>query len=340
MDDLRKTYGKNTDKMQASSRQHVINPAENSRKIDRIVLLSERIFILVAMLVTSAGFYVFGRSMASQYIDVEFVCIAIGVLCAITAAFVTDLAFRNFLEEVVYEPLAAMHPYTRRMDTPTYFVVLKWAKWAILTTVVIVLFMADYYSVALTRGPLGSEAKQEATADIAAATAAVSSQYSGAAAPLAQQIKTLKADIAAAERRTEANNASLASLIANGNGWAKNEMAKRKAKATASLKKELDATQAAYTAALSGQVAAVNSTTAALASRNAQVEADNLTKRASIEAMYFGAGILFKGLTVLFRIFLVISFLAKSPTLDANGDGIVDGRDVTAAAGGGSPENF
>jgi len=43
---------------------------------------------------------------------------------------------------------------------------------------------------------------------------------------------------------------------------------------------------------------------------------------------------------VLFRIFLVISFLAKSPTLDANGDGIVDGRDVTAAAGGVPPENF
>ncbi len=321
----------------ANQQNQVINPPENSRKIDRIVLLSERVFIIVSILITSAGFFIFGRSMAAQYIDWPWVCTAIGIVCAVIAGFVTDLAFRNFLEEVVYEPLAWLHPYSIKYAEHWYFKVLKSAKWVILTTVVVVLFLSDYYSVALTRGPLGSEARQTETTDITAVTASVSSQYGAAAAPLAAQIKTIKADISAAERRTESANASLATLAANGNGWAKQQLAKKKAAATKSLKKELDATQSAYTSALNGQVQAVNQTTEAVNRRNANIEADNMAKRQSIETMYFGAGVLFKGLTVLFRIFLVISFLAKSPTLDANGDGTVDGRDVTAAAG--SPDS-
>lgn len=323
----------------ANQQHQVINPAENSRKIDLIVLRSERVLIGVSILITSAGFFVFGRSMASLYIDMPWLCTAIGIVCAIIAGFVTDLAFRDLLQDVVYEPLAWLHPYSVKYAEHWYFKILKSAKWVILTTVVIVLFLADYYSVALTRGPLGSEARQTEITDITAVTASVSSQYGAAAAPLAAQIKALKTDISAAERRTESANASLATLAANGNGWAKQQLSKKKAAATKSLKKELEATQSAYTAALNGQVQAVNQTTEAVNRRNATIEADNTAKRQSIETTYFGAGVLLKSLTVLFRIFLVISFLAKSPTLDANGDGTVDGRDVTAAAGS-DPTSF
>lgn len=186
----------------------------------------------------------------------------------------------------------------------------------------------------IIKDPFAAQAKQEEVVDVATVAAGVAVQYDGVSAPLAEQIKQLKADIRAEEKRVDASNRSLTELAAKGNGWAANELAKKKAKATKAAKSELQSTQQAYTQALQGRVNAVNSTTRAIGEKNAATEQDNATKRAALSGMFFMFGAGFKVLTVLMRIFLVVSFLSKSPTLDANGDGIVDGRDVTAAASG------
>lgn len=312
----------------------VINPQKNSLNVDRQVFYAERVFLFVAIAITSIGFYVWGSTTAAQYTESGFAQAFVGALAALASAFVTDYAFRQFLEEVVYEPLAAAHPAKPNGDMPAYFRVLKVVRWIILATVVILLFCADWYSVQTIKDPFAAQAKQEEIVDVSTVAASVAGQYDGVESPLAEQIKQLKADIRAEEKRVDASNRSLTELAAKGNGWAANELVKKKALATKAAKAELVATQQAYTQALQGRVNAVNSTTRAIGEKNAATEQDNAAKRAALSGMFFMFGAGSKALTVLMRIFLVVSFLSKSPTLDANGDGIVDGRDVTAAASG------
>jgi len=322
----------------APTTKNVINPAANSRRIDRQILNAERLFLIIAVLITSIGFYVWGSSTAAQYTDIRAISVGVGLLAAIASGYVTDYAFRQFLEEVVYEPLAAIHPSSVATDSPVYFRVLKIVRWIILATVVALLFCADWYSVQTIKDPFAASAKQGEIVNVAAVTATVSGQYDGVAAPLAAQINTLKADIRAEERRVEAGNGALAALVAKGNGWAAKELSKKKERATKAARAELASTQAAYTAALQGRVAAVNSSTAAIQRSNDDTERTNAENRAALSGMFFLFGAGSKAMTVLMRIFLVVSFLAKNPTLDANGDGVVDGRDVSAAARGGDAD--
>lgn len=313
-----------------------INPQKNSREIDRQVLMAEQVFLFVAVAITSVGFFVWGRSAAAQYIDNQWIQTAIGILAAAASAFVTDFAFRHFLEEVVYQALAAAHPNVQgRVGQPVYFKVLNVVRWLVLTLVVVALFWADWNSVMTIKDPFADSARQRATTDITTATASLSTQLRSASAPMAEQIAALKADIAAAERRTTASNTALVDLARQGNGWATRELEKKKTAATRSSRRELDKLQSAYTNTLSEQSATLVSTTAAIKSDNDAIALENARKRESLSTMFFMFGAGSKLLTVLLRIFLVVSFLSKTPTLDANGDGVIDGRDVTAAAGGG-----
>lgn len=314
----------------------VINPQANSRNIDRQVLLAEKVFLYAAVVITSIGFFVWGRSAAAQFTDITLVQNITGVVAAVLSAYVTDFAFRNFLEEVVYQGLAAFHPnVTGRAEKSIYFKILDVTRWVVLTIVVAALFYADWNSVQTIRDPFAASAKQRETTDIAAASATLSANLSSASAPMAQQIAALRADIAATEKRVTAGNTSLTALIHNNNGWAARELAKKKASATKSSRKELEKLQSAYTKTLSDQSATLTSTTNAISDQNTEITRENTQQKQSISAMYFMFGAGCKALTVLLRIFLVVSFLAKTPTLDANGDGIIDGRDVSAAARGG-----
>lgn len=313
----------------------VINPQKNSRNVDRQVWLAERVFLMVAILITSVGFFVWGRSAAAQYTDWPLAQTLVGVAAALASAFVTDFAFRSFLEEVVFQGLAWFHPNViNRERNALYFKALAISRWVLLVMVVGALFLADWYSVQAIRDPFASAAKQTETTDITAATAALSASMKEATGPMADQITALKKDIAAAERRTESTNSSLAALVAQGNGWAIREMEKKKAAATKSARKQLTALQGSYTEALGRQSATIASSTEQITARNAEIEQENRQKRYTLSGMFFLFGAGSKALTVILRIFLVISFLSKTPTLDVNGDGVVDGRDVTDGARG------
>lgn len=316
----------------------VINPQKNSRNVDRQVWLAERVFLMVAILITSVGFFVWGRSAAAQYTDWPLAQTLVGIAAALASAFVTDFAFRSFLEEVVFQGLAWFHPnvINREERSAIYFKALAISRWVLLVLVVGALFLADWYSVQAIRDPFASAAKQTETTDLTAATAALSASMKEATGPMAEQISTLKKDIAAAERRTESTNASLAALVAQGNGWAIREMEKKKAAATKAARKQLTALQGSYTEALGRTSATIASSTEQITARNAEIEQENRQKRYTLSGMFFMFGAGSKALTVILRIFLVISFLSKTPTLDVNGDGVVDGRDVTDGARGGS----
>lgn len=318
--------------MQAES---VINPQENSRNIDKSILMAENLFIIVAVLVTSAGFFVWGSSAAAQYTDEKWLQIGVGLFAAVASAYVTDFAFRKFLEEVVYQGLAAFHPnVVGRKGRGPYFKILDICRWLLLTIVVGALFYADWNSVQTIRDPFAAQARQRETTDVVAASAALNAELKSAVAPMSGQIASLKSDISAAERRTERANGSLVALATQGNGWAARELEKKKQAATKAQRKELNSLQSAYTKTLSAQSETIGEATRQITARNADTDTENRQKRESLSNMFFMFGAGSKALTVILRIFLVVSFLAKTPTLDANGDGVVDGRDVSAAARG------
>lgn len=319
----------------------VINPQKNSANVDRQVWMAERVFLIVAILITSVGFFVWGRSAAAQYTDWAAAQTAFGIVAAIASAFVTDFAFRSFLEEVVFQGLAWFHPHViGRERNQMYFRILAVSRWLLLLVVVGALFLADWYSVQAIRDPFASAAKQTATTDITAANATLASSLKSATAPMAEQLANLKKDIAATERRTETNNTALKALASQGNGWAVRELEKKKERATRSARKEVVELQSSYTKALSRQTEVMATNNEQITARNAEIEQENRQKRYTLSGMFFMFGAGSKALTVILRIFLVISFLSKTPTLDFNKDGVVDGRDVTDSARGGSDRSF
>jgi hypothetical protein len=217
-----------------------------------------------------------------------------------------------------------------------YFNILGVARWLLLAVVVGSLIFADVYSVQMMRDPFADAAKPKPKTDITAATAALNNQLNSATAPLAEQIKALKKEISTAERRAETSNASLTVLVSNGNGWAAREMEKKKNSATKSARKQLNELQTAYNASLTNNSATISSLTSQLNTENIETEEANRRKKYSLSGMYLVGGVGSKLMTVILRIFLVVSFLSKTPTLDVNNDGVVDGRDVTDSARGGS----
>jgi hypothetical protein len=144
----------------------------------------------------------------------------------------------------------------------------------------------------------------------------------------------LKAEIKAEENRVECSNGSLVKLASNGNDWAPQKLAAKKSAATKSKRTQLTKLEDAYTQALTGNTQTLaNINTQAIAGSQATITQNNEAKAAMSNLFYiFGVGS--KVMSVLFRMFLVVSFLSKNPNLDANGDGQVDGEDVTAAASG------
>lgn len=316
-------------------KNQIIDPQKNSRNIDRRVLLAERIMLGIAVVITSAGFLVWGYNAAGQYTELFPVKAAFGIIAALTSAMVTDFAFRNFLEEVIYQMLVVFYPKAQtNIEQPPFVKAMKFLRWLILAIIVSALFYADYKSVYTVKDPIASAAKQKEVIDPAKVSAQASSTMSAQIKPLKNQIAALKTEIKQEESRVERANASLVKLVSQGNNWAPSQLAEKKASATKLKKQALAKLENAYNEALSGNSAALATiNTQAIQSSQATIEENN-TQKAAMSNLFQLFGVGSKIMTVLFRMFLVVSFLSKNPNLDANGDGYVDGGDVTAAASG------
>jgi hypothetical protein len=315
--------------------QAVINPQKNSRSIDRHVLFAERLMLGVAVVITSAGFLVWGYNAAGQYTEVFAIKAAFGIMAALMSAMVTDFAFRNFLEEVIFQMLVVFYPKAQNhIEKPGYIKVMAFFRWAILATIVSLLFYADFISVYTVKDPIASAAKQKPVVDPAKVSEQATSAMNAQIKPLKQQIAALKNEIKQEESRVERANASLVKLVSQGNNWAPSQLAAKKASATKSKRANLSKLEDAYNQALSGNSAALATiNTQAIQTSQATIEENN-TQKAAMSNLFQLFGVGSKIMTILFRMFLVVSFLSKNPNLDANGDGTVDGEDVTAAASG------
>jgi hypothetical protein len=313
----------------------VINPQKNSRSIDRHVLLAERIMLGIAVVITSAGFLVWGYNAAGQYTELFAIKAGFGIIAALASAMVTDFAFRNFLEEVIYQMLVVFYPKAQNhIPKPVFTKAMKFLRWLILAVIVSALFYADYKSVYTVKDPIASAAKQKEVIDPAAVSAAANSTMNAQIKPIKQQIAALKTEIKQEESRVERANASLVKLVSQGNNWAPSQLAAKKASATKSKRANLAKLEDAYNQALSGNSAALATiNNQAIQTSQATIEENN-TQKAAMSNLFQLFGVGSKIMTILFRMFLVVSFLSKNPNLDANGDGTIDGEDVTAAASG------
>lgn len=314
--------------------QNVINPTLNAKKVDTMALRAETVFIWVAIVITSIGFLVFGKEIAIKFGAPTWLAWIVGILAGGLSGYVTDYAFRHLLEEVVFQPLAWLHPGSSKAEQPLFFQVMGVVRWIFLTIIVSTLFIADWYSVQSIRDPFANQAQEKSMTDIVAFNADLSTQLSASATPLSEQIKALKTDITSAEKKVEQSNPGLLQLMKSGNGWATKELEKKKAKATKLLKSELSGITQSYNTAVSENTRMITAETQRVQQDNNNATNENATQRNSLSGLFFYSGAGSKALSVLLRIFLVISFLYKNPTLDANGDGVVDGKDVTDAAGG------
>lgn len=120
-----------------------------------------------------------------------------------------------------------------------------------------------------------------------------------------QQVSDLQKQIATAE--AGAGSAALHKLASSGNGWAKSELSRAKAKATRSLRKQLEVAQLAYTKIASTDAEASANAVSALAMGNtAKLERfQEISSRNMAYLGYFGAGCTF----IVILISLMLSLL-------------------------------
>ena len=315
-----------------------VDPVKNANSMEGHVLMSETIAKLVAVIITSIGFFIWGKDVAAQYTDWAVAHWATGILFAVIAAWITDFAFSHFLENSMFQFLAfwkfdwfgasaQQGPYI------TYF--LRPMRWLVVTIIVAALLWADWTSVYTLRSPIANAKKENVErVDFSSLRKEQQRAITATIAPVDAEIKQVRADIVAAERNAVAANTALAKLAAEGNSWAKGQLAAKKAKATKAYKKRLESLQEqrdkAYTsattlAAREQDIALTDDATAQ------QTEAESKT---AITTLFTQFGIGSKLLTIFLRLFLIINFLINTPNWDANRDGRIDGSDVTASASG------
>lgn len=314
-----------------------VDPASNSQHVDAEAIKAERILKLAVIVLTSVGSGAWGYRTALQYTDSTVVAWIGALAIAAVAAYVTDVAFSRFLEEVVYQPIWWIYPH-RAFNLPSqlpatgrwFFILMRGLRWGILTTIVAGLFLIDYFAVDVIADPLGNMAGKQEQHDVQAAALAMTSEGQADLDKMDRRIRQLEKDIKAAEARVARANPKLAELSRRpGDQWAGPKLRRMQSAASGPLRKELDDLNAAYNQAMAGRTSAVNRYLEGLQADNERMQAEDKAEAESVSNMYwmFGAGL--KIGTVAIRIFLVISFFARGP-IDANGDGRIDGADVAA----------
>lgn len=318
-----------------------INPIQNSRNIDRHVYLAERFLILVVAFYGSVLAFKFVWIMAEQYTDLTAVKAIVAIAAAAVAAFVTDFAFRNFLTESVFWPFAIFHPDVRGQITggDYYFSAIRFLKWLVITGIVGGLFWLDWGTMQNSRAPIAGAADGVEQTDIAGETERLNAEMAATLAPLESRIASLKKEIKADCAAVERSNPALVALIQNGNNWAKTKLSKLQASATKKKSAELEKLETQYNERVGETTGAITASAAALGVRNESISAQNAALQSSISSTIFLYSGWLKILTVFCRVFLVLSFLSNPRnSLDVNGDGRIDGKDVNAAALGAEPE--
>lgn len=314
----------------------MINPYQNREKSSLAIKTGERLARWTATITTGIGGAIWGYSQAIKYLPADWttatpiIASVAAVLVAGVLGWITDHAFGDLLQRVVTDAVSASHPNAVKWNGPAYFRNLRRVESVLFLVVLVGLFAFDAYTTVIIRDPVADEAKQLEITDVAAATNQLSREHSTATAPMASQIASLKADIAATERRVSSDNAALTKLAQEGNAWAKGQLAAKKAKATKNSRQELEKLTAAYNTALSNQSTAIASTEAQIQQQNQQRMEANERNRSIMASMYTWMAFGPKLLSIILRILMVITFFAYSSNLqmDLNGDGIIDYADV------------
>lgn len=313
----------------------MINPYQNREKSALAIKTGERLARWTATITTGLGGAVWGYAQAIKYLPQSwegspYIAALAAVSVAAVLGWITDHAFGDLLQRVVTDAVASRHPNAIQWNGPNYFRNLRRMESAGFFLVLLALFAFDAYTTIIIRDPVADEAKQLEITDLATATSSISKQHQESTAPMARQITQLKSDIAATERRISADNAALAKLSNEGNSWARQQLANKKAKGTKNARTELEKLQAAYNIALSTQSAAVAQAETQIQQQNQQRMEANQRNRQIMAGMYTWMAFGPKLLSIILRILMVITFFAYSSSLqlDLNGDGIIDYADV------------
>lgn len=312
-----------------------VDPVRNQRGMEGHVLAAEAVAKLVAVVITSIGFFIWGQDVAAQYTSNEWAHLATGAIFAAIAAWITDFAFSHFLENAMFQFINfwSFNWWGNVQRDGIYITLfLKPLRWAVVTGIVAALFWADWNSVVTLRSPI-ADAKQEKAArvDFNALNAAQAEALQAQIGPIDAEIKAVRNRIAATERKTAEANVGLKKLIDDGNAWASAEMAKRKDKATRSDRRQLEKLEAARLKAYEQATTAQAEQRQIAVADDKQAIQSETESKAAIATLFTMFGLGAKILTICFRLFLVINFLIQRPG-DVNGDGSVDGADVTAHA--------
>lgn len=152
--------------------------------------------------------------------------------------------------------------------------------------------------------------------NVAAAKAQLDAASARKIASLEANIKELQSSIKAAE--AGAGNAALRTLAASGNGWAKNELARYKARASATYRKQLTTAQATYTEVLQADTRTAAVAVEALAKSNDEKLSiyHEITTRNMAYLGYFGAGC--TGVVILISLMLSLVNVAEQETPQYN----------------------
>lgn len=315
----------------------MINPYANRDTTNRNIRLAESGARITATITTSIGAFIWGQDLAARYIPMEwdispFLAAATGLAAGVIMAYLTDFMFGNLLQRVAYDTLAAAHPNVTKWNGPNYFRNLRRAESWLFGILLLGLLAFDIYTTLIIRDPIADSARATATTDLATATATIAEKQTQAANPMAAQIKDLDRRIIAEERRITAANPGLQKLAAEGNTWGRQNLEKKKARASATLRKERDQLTAAYNNTLAGQSATLATAQTQITDENTRIVAANQRSRNVMAGMYVAFTVIPKVLAIILRILMVITFLAYSVNFhpDLTGDGIIDYADVEA----------
>ena len=313
----------------------MINPYHNRDTTNRNIRLAERGARLTATVTTSLGAFIWGQDLAARYLPVEwdispFLCAATGILAGVIMGYLTDFMFGNLLQRVSYDIFASSHPNVVKWQGPAYFRNLRRAESFLFGVLLLGLFAFDLYTTLIIRDPIADNARQNQTTDIAAATTTVSAAQTAAANPMAAQIKDLDTRIRSEEHRATAANPGLQKIAQEGNTWGKQQLEKKKARATAGLRKQRDQLTDAYNRTLESQAATLATTQTQITAQNDQIAAANQRNRNVMAGMYVAFTVIPKILSIILRVLMVITFLAYSVNFhpDLTGDGVIDYADV------------
>ena len=315
-----------------------VDPIRNARSMEGQVLLAETIAKLVAVIITSIGFFIWGMSVAAQYVDQVWVHWLTGALFAGIAAWITDFAFSHFLENSLFQFLAFWRfNWFWRFASEGFYItlLLRPLRWAVVTIIVAALFWADWNSVYTLRSPIANAKKEKVERiDFAQLDAAQRQRIHDQVGPIDAEIAQVRDDIRKTEKDITAANTGLRELAQKGNKWAPGELQRKKDRATKQARKRLQSLQEQRDRAYAAITGASQQERGQAIADDAAAVATEAENKAAISTLFTQFGIGSKILTILFRLFLIINFLINTPNWDANRDGVIDGEDVTAAAQG------